>query len=688
MKRSPKILGEILVVDDNQDTLQLLSQLFEGSEYRSCMASNGQQAIWMAVSYQPDLILLDVRMPGMSGLDVCRSLKQYPATASIPVIILSAADTPEDRIAGFEAGAADFIGKPFVDADVLARVKTHIDMSLIRKDILWQKKLGWDMRVQARKPMPNRKEILIVDDSPDSLQLLSEILKSAGFIVRAAPNGELALWSAKKHPPDMVLLDIRMPGMNGIDVCLCLKMDPATTHIPVIFISALCDMDTKEDGFVAGAVDYITKPFVENEVLARVSAHLRLMDETYHANPDAVAVAGAMPPATRGDIEEAFSYSATAIMFLDAQGKVSYVNPSFVRLTGYMQDEMALIDLHKMFGFDILSSAYLPAGCCCRIGDGAVVIKDNRSVSCGIFRTVLVDAHGDTVHIVALEVPTALSSQPTVIDSPALLEFASFSVSHAGLPNLETSLYGAVGRGEMNLLYQPIFHTTTRRLIGAEALLRWEHPRFGTLVPSQFLVAAEETGEIMPIGAWVITSVCKQLKAWLGLPLPSDFRIAVNIGTLQFWQDQLIGNIEQALATNGLMAESLELDITVDTLREDIPQGIAILHRLKDIGVMLALDRYGHGSLPPEVLSRLPLDTLKIDPMPILSMTGDPASQEVVRNMVDQAHALRVRVLANGIEQQWHLALVQSCFCDQAQGYLLGAPLSASQFLAEHLHVR
>lgn len=333
MNHAPVIAGEILVVDDAPDALRLLARLLSDAGYSVRTAPSGELALWTATQRPPDLILLDVRMPGMNGFDVCRCLKQQAATASVPVIFISVASDPDDRIAGFEAGGVDFINKPLVESEMLARVKTHITMALAAREMLRRRKdAARRLPVSceaAASGVPAKKEILVVEDTAMSLRLLVTILSDAGYSVREAPNGELALWTATKRPPDLVLLDIRMPGMNGFDVCRCLKLDPATASVPVIFLSALSAPEDKSEGFAVGAVDFITKPFSGKEVLARVKTHLRLAEANRPAEFGMAAVvegtSGGGAPMSAKELEAAFASSAGAVMLTDIEGRIAAV---------------------------------------------------------------------------------------------------------------------------------------------------------------------------------------------------------------------------------------------------------------------------------------------------------------------------------------------------------------------------
>lgn len=619
MNHAPVIAGEILVVDDSPDTLRLLARLLSDAGYSVRTAPSGEHALWTATQRPPDLILLDVRMPGMNGFDVCRCLKQQAAIATVPVIFISAASDPDDRIAGFEAGGVDFISKPLVESEMLARVKTHITMALAAGEMLRRRKDAAPRlpasREAAASGVPAKKEILVVEDTPMSLRLLVTILSDAGYSVREAPNGELALWTATKRPPDLVLLDIRMPGMNGFDVCRCLKLDPATASVPVIFLSALSAPEDKSEGFAVGAVDFITKPFSDKEVLARVKTHLRLAEAR---RPDDFSMAavvegtsgGGAPVSTR-ELEAAFAASASALMPTDIEARIAVVLQAISRK---------------------------PA-------------EENR-IDCQ-----------------AQEDPHTMPPNRT----PARERF-----------DMEIGLRSVLKNDELELLYQPIVDLATARLAGAEALLRWNCAGFGTLLPERFMPLAEETGEAVAIGEWVADSVCAQVSRWQD-ELPAGFRIAFNLSSLQFWQDGLTAGIQRALSRSRLPVARLEIDIAEDTLQEDLAQGITVLHRLKKCGIALALGCHGPAGINRAVLSRLPIDCLKIAPSLIAAMESEAATWARVGEIIELAHQTGLRALALGVETPQQLARLKACRCDLAQGFLLAAPLSAEAFRSNYV---
>lgn len=317
--------GGILIVDDDLDSLQLLRRQLEDAGYFVRLANSGELALLSAFRQAPDLVLLDVDMPGMDGFDVCRCLKRHPAMASVPVVFISASADSDDRMEGFDAGGADYVGKPFDATEVLARVAVHIRISLQAKELLRRYALAGTAAATAPQT-----EIMVVEDTPESMRLLTAILERGGYAVRQAPNGELALWSAARKPPALLLLDVRMPGMNGFDVCRCLKADPATAEIPVIFITALGDVEDKREGFTVGGADFIVKPFANDEVLARVAVHLG-----GRGPADETSSVAASPSWTGvGALRRAFDTSGSAALICDHAGHVLHANPAWIGMTG------------------------------------------------------------------------------------------------------------------------------------------------------------------------------------------------------------------------------------------------------------------------------------------------------------------------------------------------------------------
>ncbi|MFC5303373.1 EAL domain-containing protein [Azospira restricta] len=244
---------------------------------------------------------------------------------------------------------------------------------------------------------------------------------------------------------------------------------------------------------------------------------------------------------------------------------------------------------------------------------------------------------------------------------------------------LEADLRRAIERDELLLHFQPKMSLINGDLVGAEALLRWQHPARGTVSPAEFIPLAEDTGLIQPLGEWVIEAVCRQLRAWLdaGLRPPT---VAANLSARQFRVEHLVDQVAQALRANRLDPALLELEVTEGALMHDVEAAVATLHRLKSVGVKLALDDFGTGYSSLAYLKRLPIDRLKIDQSFVRDIASDPDDAAICVAVIGLAHNLKLAVTAEGVENDGQLGYLRRHRCDEMQGYHFSRPLPADDF--------
>jgi diguanylate cyclase (GGDEF)-like protein/PAS domain S-box-containing protein len=244
---------------------------------------------------------------------------------------------------------------------------------------------------------------------------------------------------------------------------------------------------------------------------------------------------------------------------------------------------------------------------------------------------------------------------------------------------LESSLRHALDRGEFTLHYQMQVSLADDRVVGAEALLRWQHPELGLVAPAQFIPLAEETGLIVELGEWVLRTTCTQAKAWQNeglLPL----RIAVNVSSVQVTRSRIVDTVAEILEDTGLDPRRLELEITEGLLMGQSAQTIATLDALKAMGVTLALDDFGTGYSSLSYLKRLPLDRLKIDRSFIRDIPHDAGDVAITRAVIALGNNLQLSVIAEGVEKNAQLDILHADRCDEVQGWLYGTPLPATEF--------
>ena len=243
---------------------------------------------------------------------------------------------------------------------------------------------------------------------------------------------------------------------------------------------------------------------------------------------------------------------------------------------------------------------------------------------------------------------------------------------------MRSGLRRAIERGEFVLHYQPQVDIASGRVVGVEALLRWEHPEFGLVQPGRFIPVAEESGLIVPIGAWVIEEACRQAMVWRRAGLP-DLVMAVNLSAAQFRRSGIEDTVAQALQRSGLVPALLELELTESILLQDVEQVLATVQRLKQLGVQLAIDDFGTGYSSLSYLKRFDIDKLKIDQSFIRDLASDPDDAAIVRAIIQMAHSLGLRAIAEGVETAQPLQQLRGFGCDEAQGYLYARPMPAAE---------
>ncbi|HUF21635.1 MAG TPA: EAL domain-containing protein [Burkholderiales bacterium] len=247
---------------------------------------------------------------------------------------------------------------------------------------------------------------------------------------------------------------------------------------------------------------------------------------------------------------------------------------------------------------------------------------------------------------------------------------------------LESGLRQAIQRDELRLLYQPKIDLSTREIVGAEALMRWEHPALGQVSPARFIPVAEDSGMMGQMGEWVLRTACRQIRAWRDAGL--EIAVAVNVSPRQFKQQDLADLVFKVLKETTVPASLLEIELTESAVMEDAEASVVMLERLKDFGVRISIDDFGTGYSSLSYLKRLPLDVLKIDQSFVRDISTDPNDAAIVRAVITLTRSLGMKVIAEGVETEAQLAFLNAYGCQYAQGYLFGQPMTADE-LAQHV---
>ncbi|MCP4753260.1 MAG: EAL domain-containing protein [Proteobacteria bacterium] len=550
-----------------------------------------------------------------------------------------------------------------------------------------------------------RFSILIVDDNPANVRLASHIVENAGYNTAAALDGETALELVEENSYDLILLDIMMPNMDGFEVCRRLQNNPnVRNRIPIIFLTAVTDSKDIVKGLELGAVDYITKPFIGKVLLARVKTHLELSYQRKKLEQQITIdeLTGLLN--RRGFVNELTDRLkfhkrkklTAAMLFIDLD-QFKKVNDSMGRDAG---DEL----LKKVSA--VLRSSVRETDIVGRLGSDEFVIglldihspQDAANISNKIIGEV-----SKPYLIKELEVFIGASIGITLFpDDDELLsalirngDNAMNQAKRAGknrfafykkemeekakrLLLLDSSLHHAIKSNEFKVLYQPQVFSETGEVFGAEALIRWQHPQQGPILPTEFIPIAERNGLIVPIGEYVLNEACRQTKQWHDLGRKKT-TISVNFSVKQFQQGNIVDTIKLAIEKSGLDPKYLNVEITESLLMDDIQDTIDKLQELKDLGIESSIDDFGTGYSSLSYLKRLPVAHLKIDKAFVDDVVEDPT---IASTIVNLGKNLNLQVIAEGIEDRQQNDKLVELGCRLAQGYLFGKPMTADDFEA------
>jgi EAL domain-containing protein (putative c-di-GMP-specific phosphodiesterase class I) len=243
---------------------------------------------------------------------------------------------------------------------------------------------------------------------------------------------------------------------------------------------------------------------------------------------------------------------------------------------------------------------------------------------------------------------------------------------------LEGDLHSALATGQLRVVYQPQFDLVTGRLTGVEALARWDHPTLGAIAPDTFIPLAEESGLIVALDDWVMRTACAQVRAWVDAGLP-PVRMAVNLSGRAFWRARIVERVAEVLAVTGVNPEQLELEVTESMAVDAVTDTRPVFRELEALGVRLAIDDFGTGYSALGRLQGLPFHTLKIDRSFVIGVENPYDEAPIVAAMIAMAHALKMEVVAEGVETEAQRAFLARHGCDVGQGYLFGRPVAASE---------
>ena len=551
-------------------------------------------------------------------------------------------------------------------------------------------------------------DILVIDDNAINVEVVLHLLEDVGYLnVEGITNPLLVEQRVRKQRPDLILLDLRMPTVSGLDLLYRLKKEHNELLPPVIILSELSDEATCIQALSLGAQDFLSKPFNHIEVIQRIhnTLHLqRLIKESTQKNIELETVAQArtheLIQLSRQDPVTALPNRVVILETLD-----QLLQRSLSTFTFFIALE-GLEELASLHGYEIADEA-------CRLlanniqlaGEPFIqllgvwssnqwvvlIMGDEERLNTAQLAQHLLEVIHTPLYLkqLKLHVRAKIGINGAVVHSTPkrLIRQAALAVPHQTggwqiysktIENnllrkvqLRDALHQAIERNELYLLYQPQIHLQSKKIIGVEALLRWEHPSLGRVMPSEFIPAAESSGDIISIGKWVIQEAISALSQWREQGhVAHDFTIAVNVSSMQLAQADFAHWLIKTLQQSSLPASAIELEITESDLMQNMETALIQLNRLNAAGFRVAIDDFGTGYSSLAYLKSLPAHIIKIDRAFISELHRNIQDQRITGTIIDMARHLRFTTIAEGVDKPEQLQLLLEMGCDMVQGFL------------------
>src|ERR1700730_8948728 len=679
--------GRLLIVDDNEMNRDMLARRLEGKGYVVGVADSAQQLLERVKQDGADLVLLDIEMPEVSGLEALKRLREAYSPIDLPIIMVTAKNQSEDIVKALDLGANDYLTKPVDFPVALARIATQLSHK----------------RAQ---------------------EALRESEERYALAARGANDG---LWDWNLLT-NVMYFSLRWKSMLGY------QEDEIGDKLED-WLGRIHDSDRERvKDELAAHKNGLTPHFESEHRVVHKDGTFRWMLSrglrVRNASGKATRVAGSQTDITEGKVTDPLTGLPNRLLFIDRLGRlIKHAHRRkdhsfavlFLDLDGF---KMINDSLGHLVGDQLLLAVSNRLEKCLRLtdtvarlgesftmarlgGDEFTVLLDDlkdpgdarlaadrlmkvltapfilggrevfTSVSIGI---ALSNSAYEDPNDMLRDAATALYRAKSLGKARCEVFDADMRASLVARLQLETDLRHALERGEFRNFYQPIVALDSGRIVGFEALLRWQHPTRGLIGPDQFIVVAEETGLIRDLGWWNLREACRQLSDWKS---HSDnylnFTMNVNLSAKQFLQPNLVEDIRKLLGELALPAETLKLEITESTVMIDPVATAKMLQQIKSLGILLAIDDFGTGYSSLSYLHRFPLDTLKIDRSFISGVGDSGEGMEIAQTIMPMAKNLRLDVIAEGVETIEQVMLLKKLQCKYAQGFYFSKPLAATE---------
>ncbi|WP_394777896.1 EAL domain-containing protein, partial [Undibacterium sp.] len=638
--------------------------------------------------------LLDLQMPDMNGFQVMEELKQIEPDGYFPVLVITA--QPGHKLRALQAGAKDFISKPFDLTEVTTRIQNMLEVRLLYgrlgdyNKVLEQTVLDRTVELRRfRKAMDStadavflldREQFAIVDVNSAACHMLGylreELLQlnpvALGKHSRSqleaiydriiANGGESpGTWEMELQCKDgfTVEAEIHLQALlsGGRWIMVAVARDITERRATELRLQQLAHYDPLT-GLANRTLLYETlqKGLVQAAVRQRQLAVL-IIDLDYFKN-----INDTRGHAIGDELLRQFSHRLMqCVSVRDTVGRIGGDEFALILSLPLKHEDAAMAVSRirdamrlpfKLQGYETAATASI----------GIAMYPDDASDAETLMR------YADTAMHQAKEAGRDTYRFFTAAMNLRILQRL----------DLENALRSAIDNKEFMLFYQPKVQLRTGRIVGVEALIRWNRPGIGVVSPGEFIPVLEETGMILQVGQWVIAEACRQIARW-SMSAVGPISVSVNVSSRQFVEGDLESDVVMALRDNGVDPGLLELELTESSLMSDAKKTIEVLHHLKALGVEISVDDFGTGYSSLAYLKHFPLDKLKIDIAFIRDVTTNPDDAAIALAVINMAHSLKLQVVAEGVETEAQLAYLRRHRCDQIQGYYFSKPVAAQQ---------
>lgn len=690
----------VLVVDDDDALRLLVTTALSQFEFRVLEAADGGSALDVFNRERPDIVLLDVVMPGMNGFDVCSAIRAHNAGEHVPILMMTGLDDVESIDRAYNAGGTDFITKPVNYAVLPHRVRYMLRAAQVA---------GRLRESQARLDRAQRMaRIGYWEWNLQSQTVLCSELVEQWFGVHSGSRieGKPTLLE-QVHEDDRERLDDAL--QRGFTDRTPVRLDYRVRHDgDILHLSQDARFAEAED---TGELCYTG---IVQDISQRVEAEQAVHELRHFDEVTGLLNRFAMKQRVDQAINAAQRDTSSFAVLTLGIDNFSRVNDNLghaagdevlrevgVRLVDCVRESDAG-DGRKTQGFDY-SDAVARLG-----GDEFMVLlrhisaTDDASAVAQRIRSALSEPMHPQGAEIVVSASIGISTFPDNGESvDELIEHAGAALNAAKRDGrdrdqiytatldartykrftMESNLRKALEEEQFELHYQPKIDALSGAVHGAEALIRWRHPDLGMIAPDEFIPVAEESGLIVPIGEWVIGAACRQLAAWSETAL-ADLVIAVNLSAAQFGKQGLAQLLIAGVEQCGIAPARLELELTESVIMSELDATVALLKQLKAAGFPLWIDDFGTGYSSMSYLQALPIDGLKIDQSFIRNMHTNPADAAIARAVCLLAQGLELDIVAEGVERQEHAASLREFGCQYLQGFYFSAALPPAEFAA------